>query len=220
MAVSETEERDIASSLSRHSTSMLSDATGGKGVLAPGLLRYAGAGTAAGRAITAQCAEGSLQAVFAALEHARPGDMLCTVGPGNSAYLGDILATNLVRHGLVGVVIDGFIRDREAISQMPLSCHARGLFPVNQRRLEPGSPMVAVIIGGITINPGDWVVADDDGVIVIPPDEVDQALDKAGTNTLVERRVKELLAEGVKVNDAVRRAVGEIQAQGRQGAPQ
>lgn len=194
---------------------MLSDANGGKGVVAPGLNRYAGAGTVAGRAISADCAEGSLQAVFAALEHARPGDMLCTVGPGNSAYLGDILASNLLRHGLVGAVIDGFIRDRAAIAAMPISFHARGLLPLNQRRQEPGSAMVPVVIGGIVIAPGDWVVADDDGVIVIPPQEVAAVLAKAQTAAQIEQRVKELLSQGARVNDAVRQASSEIQA--RQG---
>lgn len=216
--MSEPDDRHIAASLAEHSTSMLSDAAGGKGVVAPGLNRYAGAGTVAGRAISADCAEGSLQAVFAALEHARPGDMLCTVGPGNSAYLGDILASNLLRHGLVGAVIDGFIRDRAAIAAMPMSFHARGLFPLNQRRQEPGSAMVPVEIGGIVIAPGDWVVADDDGVIVIPPQEIAAVLAKAQTAAQIEQRVKELLSQGVRVNDAVRQASSEIQARQGEGA--
>lgn len=211
----ELDDRHIAASLAAHSTSMLSDAAGGKGVLAPGLNRYAGTGTGAGRAITADCAEGSLQAVFAALEQARPGDMLCTVGPGNSAYLGDILANNLLRHGVVGAVIDGFIRDRAAIAAMPMSFHARGLFPLNQRRQEPGSAMVAVTIAGVGIAPGDWVVADDDGVIVIPPQDIGAVLAKAQTAAQIEQRVKELLSQGVRVNDAVNQASSEIQA--RQG---
>lgn len=215
--MSEAEDREIAARLAEYSTSLLADATGGKGVLAPGLNRYSGAGTVAGRAITADCAEGSLQAVFAALEQVKPGNMLCTVGPGNSAYLGDILANNLMRLGLVGAVIDGYIRDAAAIAEMPMSFHARGLFPLNQRRQEPGSAMVAIGIGGVVINPGDWVVADDDGVIVIPPQDVGQAVAKAETAVRIERRVKQLLSEGVRVNEAVRQAVGEIQSQQGEG---
>jgi regulator of RNase E activity RraA len=204
------DDNDIARELSGLSTSILADARGGRGAVAPGLIRFSGKGTVAGRAVTADCAEGSLQAVFAALEQAGPGDMLCTVGPGNSAYLGDLLATNIMRRGLVGAVIDGYVRDRETISAMPLTFMARGLTPVNQRRQDPGSPMVPVTIGGIVIAPGDWVVADDDGVLVIAPGEVEAALAKAQVNARIEERIKELVERGAKVTDAVRQAVAEV----------
>lgn len=75
--------------------------------------------------------------------------------------------------------------------------------------------MVPVVIGGIVIAPGDWVVADDDGVIVIRPQEVAAVLAKAQTAAQIEQRVKELLSQGARVNDAVRQASSEIQA--RQG---
>lgn len=208
--MADTVDRDIAGKLAALSSSLLADATGGKGAVAPGLMRFSGTGTIAGRAITADCDEGSLQAVFAALEHAQPGNVLCTVGPGNSAYLGDLLATNLIRHGIVGAVIDGYIRDRQAISSMPVTFIAKGLTPVNQRRREPGRPMVPVAIGGVTIHPGDWVVADDDGVMVIAPGEVEATLAKAEENARVEERIMQLVVQGVKVTDAVPQAIAEI----------
>lgn len=206
----ETDDRDVASKLASLSTSILADARGGRGAVAPGLLRFSGTGTVAGRAVTADCDEGSLQAVFAALEHAKPGDILCTVGPGNSAYLGDLLAANLMRRELAGAVIDGFIRDRAVLSAMPITFIARGVTPVNQRRQEPGRPMVPVTIGGVIIHPGDWVVADDDGVLVIAPTEIDATLAKAEENARIEERIRELVKDGVKVTDAVRQAVAEI----------
>ena len=100
MTIKPNEDSRMAERLAALSTSMLADATGGAGVLAPGLERFSGSGTIAGRAITADCAEGSVQAIFAALEHAREGDMLVVRAPGRSAYLGDMLATNLMRLGL------------------------------------------------------------------------------------------------------------------------
>lgn len=212
MAMAEIGDDDIARKLSALSTSVLADATGGKGAVAPGLIRFSGTGTVAGRAVTADCDEGSLQAVFAALEHARPGNFLCTVGPGVSAYLGDLLATNIINRGLAGAVIDGFIRDRETISALPVTFVAKGLTPVNLRRQEPGRPMVPLTIGGVTIHPGDWVIVDDDGVMVIAPSDIEVALAKAQENARIEQRIMELVGTGVQITDAVRQAIAEVKA--------
>lgn len=198
----------ITRRLSSLSVSDLADATGGKGVVAPGLLRLSGAGTVAGRAVTADCAEGSLAAVWAAVEEAESGALLCVKGPGVSAYMGDLLAADLQNRGFAGAVIDGLVRDRSTLAKMPLSFFARGLTPVALRRPDPGRPMVPVEIGGVTINPGDWVVADDDGVVVIPSAEVDAVLGKADENARIEQLIMARVKAGAKIMDAVREVIG------------
>lgn len=204
----------IADQLAALSASIVADASGGKGAVAPGLIRFSGTGTIAGRAVTAACSEGSLQAIFAALEHAEAGAVLCVSGPGNSAYLGDLLASDLVKRGLAGAVIDGFIRDRATIAAMPISFFARGLTPVALRRQEPGSAMVPISIGGVTIEPGDWVVADDDGVVVIHPQGVEAVIAKAAEDARIEGRIMELVEAGAKITEAVRQALAEARAEG------
>ncbi|MGN6356698.1 MAG: RraA family protein [Novosphingobium sp.] len=195
--------------LSALSVAILSDARRGRDVIAPGLVRYAGSGTAAGRAVTADCEEGSLQAVFAALEHALPGDFLCIKGPGDTAYLGDLLAANLVRRNLRGAIVDGLIRDRDRVALMPLTIMARGLTPVNYRAKGNGRSMVPIVIGGVDVAPGDWIIADSDGVIVIPPAEAAQAISAAAENARVEARIADLMSQGVPVSEAVARALRE-----------
>jgi regulator of RNase E activity RraA len=214
MSVSGREDRSIADQLAALSASIVADATGGKGVVEPGLIRFSGTGTIAGRAMTAACSEGSLQAIFAALEHAEAGAVLCVSGPGNSAYLGDLLASDLAKRGLAGAVIDGLIRDRATIATMPVSFFARGLTPMALRRPEPGSPMVPISIGGVTIHPGDWIVADDDGVVVIVPQDVDGVIAKAAENAQIEVRIMELVEAGAKITEAVRQALAEARAEG------
>lgn len=199
----------VADQLASLSASTVADAMGGKGAVEPGLVRFTGTGTIAGRAVTAACAEGSLQAIFAALEHAGAGAILCVSGPGNSAYLGDLLASDLVKRGLAGAVIDGFVRDRATIATLPASFFARGLTPVAMRRQEPGSPMVPIMIGGVTIRPGDWIVADDDGVVVIDPADVAAVVAKAAENARIEARIMELVEGGAKVTEAVPQAIAE-----------
>lgn len=195
----------IARKLARLSASGVADALGGgRGVIAPGLRRFSGAGTVVGRAVTADCPEGSLQPVFEALDQAKPGDFLCTKAPGNSAYLGDLLAADIAGRGLVGGVIDGMIRDRAMIKTMAASFFARGLSPAALRRQEPGRSMVPIEIGGVVITPGDWLVADDDGVVVVAPAEVEEVLARAEQNSLIEDRIMARIRAGAKVRDAVR----------------
>lgn len=198
---------DAVNGLASLSSSIVADAAAGRGVIAPGLQRFAGKGTAAGRAVTAACAEGSLVAVFSALDAARPGDFLCISAPGASAYLGDLLAADLVRRDLAGIIVDGLIRDRAAIANLPITVLARGVTPVARRGREPGLSMIPVEIGGVTVHPGDWIVADDDGVVVVAPDDVEAIVATAQEHARIEERIMAHIAAGATIMEAVGREV-------------
>lgn len=200
--------QDIARRLSNLSVSGLSDAVRGEGVVSPGLRRFSGSGTVAGRAVTAECAEGALGAVFAALEHAQAGDVLCLTAPGHTSYMGDLLATHLSVRGIAAAIVDGNIRDAVTIADMPVSIFGRGLSPVALRRRDPGRPMVAIELGGVTVNPGDWVVADLDGAIIIRPEQVLAVLEKAEADAQVEERLMVRIKAGERPMDAVKAELG------------
>lgn len=199
---------DIARRLARLSSSIVADVRQGAGVVSPGLIRISGSGTVAGRAVTADCAEGSLQAVFRALDESRPGDVLCMTAPGRTAYMGDILATDLVARGLAGAVVDGLVRDRDGIAGMPLSIYARGVTPAVRRGKEPGRSMTPILLGEVTVNPGDWIVADGDGVVVVPSADIEVVLEKAEAEAQVEARIMERIKAGARVMDAVKAETG------------
>lgn len=184
--------------------SALANAAEGKGVVDPGLFRYSGTGTVAGPAVTADCDEGSLQAVWAAIDGAPPGAVLCIHGPGISAYMGDLLAEDLARRGFVAAVVDGYIRDRAALAAMEMSFFARGLYPLAHRKPGAGRPGAPIVIGGVTIHSGDWIVADDDGIIVIPPEDLDGVLETAMTNEAIEAGIRARVEAGARLPDAVR----------------
>lgn len=193
----------IAERLADIPASTIAEATGGRGVVAPGLIRFAGNGTLAGRAITAACDEGGLQAVFTALDASSSGDVLCYTAPGLTAYLGELLATDIASRGLVGVVVDGNIRDRAGIAKLPLTIFARGTNPYAKRGPGAGRAMIPIEIGGISINPGDWVIGDDDGVIVVPPSEIEAVIASAEASIRMEKRIMARIKAGEKVRDAV-----------------
>jgi regulator of RNase E activity RraA len=203
-----TDTQDITRRLSALSVSGLSDAARGAGVVSPGLRRFSGSGTVAGRAVTAECAEGALGAVFAALEHAQAGDVLCLTAPGHTSYMGDLLATHLGVRGIAAAIVDGNIRDAATIAGLPVSVFGRGLSPVALRRRDPGRPMVAIDLGGVTVQPGDWVVADLDGAIVIPPGQVLAVLGQAEEDARVEARLMVRIQAGERPMDAVKAELG------------
>jgi regulator of RNase E activity RraA len=199
---------DAVARLRSLSSSVIADATGGRGALRPGLIRLSGTGTVAGRAVTAECAEGSLRAVFPALDDAQSGDILCMTAPGDTAYMGDLLAHDITNRGLAGAVVDGLIRDRDAIAALAPSFYARGVTPVARRGQDPGRSQVPIEIGGVVVNPGDWIVGDGDGVVVIPSAQLDAVLAQAEDDLQTEARIMARVQSGASVMDAVTAELG------------
>lgn len=210
---------DTAERLRSLSASIVADATGGAGVVAGQMRRFSGTGTVAGRAVTAECADGSLMAVFGAVEHARPGDVLCMTAPGSTAYLGDLLATDLVNRGIVATVVDGLVRDTDTLATLSASFFARGATPAARRGDAPGRAMVPIEIGGVRVAPGDWIIADGDGVVVVPPERIEDVLAKAEEDARREERIMARIVAGEAVMDAVRAEIGSGTAQSDQASP-
>jgi regulator of RNase E activity RraA len=198
----------IQQRLAALSASAIADATGGRGVMRPGLLRYSGSGTVAGQVVTAASGEGSLLAAFPALDASQPGNVLCMTAPGGTSYLGGMLVQDIANRGLAAVVVDGLIRDSESLPEFPVSVFARGTSPIARRGDDPGRSMVAINMGGVTVRPGDWIVADGDGAVVVSPDDVEAVLAKAEEAERLEEQMLERIKAGASVMDAVRAVIG------------
>jgi regulator of RNase E activity RraA len=100
----------------------------------------------------------------------QPGTVLVVAGAAESttAVLGDLVAHELLRAGVVAVVTDGLIRDSRAVADLPLPVWARGTTPVASRKDGTGAVGGTVVLGDVTIADGDFVIADADGVVVWP----------------------------------------------------
>lgn len=133
---------------------------------------------AVGTALPVFTVAGDNKAVIAALDHIRPGDILVinALGYDGRAIVGDNLAQRFDVFGAVGAVVDGYVRDGAIIEKLGVPVFARGLTPAGPFKNGPGTIGEPVAIGGVVVSPGDIVVADDDGVIVIPPHRADEAL--------------------------------------------
>jgi regulator of RNase E activity RraA len=107
--------------------------------------------------------------IHKALSLAVPGDILVvnTQGAGNSGF-GELLATSAMKAGVRAVIIDGTVRDAEALQAMGLAVYARGLCPNGCNKDGPGEVGAIIACGGVAVRPGDVILADRDGVTVVP----------------------------------------------------
>lgn len=108
--------------------------------------------------------------VHAVMETIRPGDVLVITMPSPApvALMGELLATQALRHGAAGVLIDGAVRDTADLVELGLPIWARFVRATQASKDRAGALNVAVVVGGASINPGDIIVLDSDGAVAVP----------------------------------------------------
>jgi RraA family protein len=140
-----------------------------------------------GSALPIHTRAGDNLAIHRALDDAQPGDVLVINGQGDlsRALIGDLIGEIMVNKGVLGAVIDGAVRDAETLAAQGLVVFARAATPAGPYKNGPGLIGCPVAVGGVVVNPGDIVVADADGVVVVPrdraawaADQVDQVIEK------------------------------------------
>ncbi|MBE9404283.1 RraA family protein [Brachybacterium sp. p3-SID1565] len=136
--------------------------------------------------------EGDNLAIHAALDAARPGDVLVINANAeiNRSVFGDILAEICLHKGVTGVVIDGAVRDVDTIDQLGLPVFARGISPAGPAKHGPGAVGYPVACGNVVCNPGDIVVGDTDGVIVLPARSLDTVLEAVDAQEATEEAIR------------------------------
>ena len=153
--------------------------------------------TMAGTAVTARSRGGDNLTYLRALEFCRPGDVLVIDAGGdlNNAVVGGILSFYAAHIGVLGVVIDGAIRDVAEVRAREFPVYARGVTHRGPYKDGPGEINVPVSIAGMVVNPGDIVVGDDDGVVFIAPAEAKAVADAARKKALAEAATLESIAQ-------------------------
>ncbi|MGD9988583.1 RraA family protein [Pseudonocardia sp.] len=105
--------------------------------------------------------------LLVAIREAPAGSVLVVATEGGTrAVSGELFATEAKRRGLAGIVVDGYCRDRAGIAEVGVPVYARGTTPMAGTTVHPGRHGEPVVIGGVTVAPGDLVVGDDDGLVV------------------------------------------------------
>lgn len=161
---------EVLEAFSRFQVANIGDAMERLGFADGGISAIWSGARAVGAALPVLTVAGDNRAVIDALDHIRPGDILVinAFGFDGRAIMGDNLAQRFDVLGATGAVVDGYVRDRVIIERLGFPVFARGLTPAGPFKNGPGTIGEPVAIGGVVVNPGDIVAADEDGVIFVP----------------------------------------------------
>ncbi|MFO1270743.1 MAG: RraA family protein [Rubrivivax sp.] len=180
----------IVEQAARFPSSILADVAGRRGALHGRIAPLAPSMRFAGPALTVEVRPGDNLMIHAALAVAKPGDVILVDGKGDlsSALMGEIMSQQAVALGVAAVVIDGAVRDAEAIRALGFPMYAAGLNPNGPTKNIAGRLNHPISIGGVTVRPGDLVVGDGDGVTVIEREKAAAMLPLAAEKVAAETR--------------------------------
>lgn len=180
-------------------TTAISDATGGHTNVAADIKPLADHFKIAGRAITVRLPDGENGAVLQAIRAAQPGDILVIDAKGNTnrAVAGDFVISLAKGIGVQGFVVDGVIRDIAAIRELDFPVFSLGTTVAAGNKHGGGKVNVPVSIGGVPVQPGDYIIGDVDGVIVVPQADAEAIAEGAEAKVVKDEvREQEALANG------------------------
>ena len=158
-----------------------------------------------GVAVTCQCGPADNLALFAALAVAQRGDILVAATDGFTAtsVTGDLLVGMAKNRGIRGLVTDGLVRDLAGILAVGLPVYCTGITANSPVRNGPGTVGLPVVLGGVSVSSGDLVIGDNDGIVIVPRDQIGMVLSKLPDIRTAEAALEAKVEGGLEVPDFI-----------------
>jgi 4-hydroxy-4-methyl-2-oxoglutarate aldolase len=189
---------DLLKQLSSFSTATICEALGNKGNLPSGIKPIDANMKVCGPAYTVQTMPRDNVLLHRAYAYAKTGDVLIANCSGfyEAGYWGDLMSLGAKTKGINGLVIDACVRDADDIEAMGFPVFSRGLCIRGTSNHGDGTLNEPIIIGDVLINPGDIIVGDRDGVVVVPFNKIEEVIERATAREAKEERTREELRKG------------------------
>ncbi|MFF0644962.1 4-carboxy-4-hydroxy-2-oxoadipate aldolase/oxaloacetate decarboxylase [Streptomyces tendae] len=184
--------------LAAYGVATVSEAMGRTGLLGPGIRPVQQGVRLAGTAVTVLSWPGDNLMIHAAVEQCGEGDVLVvtTTSPSTDGLFGELFATALQRRGVRGIVINTGIRDTQELREMGFAAWSRAVSAQGTVKATGGSVNVPIAVDGQVIRPGDVIVADDDGVVVVPRERARQVAEASEAREQKEAATRAAFVEG------------------------
>lgn len=196
-------------------TGYVADVQGRRGALDCGIKPMFDFPSFAGPAVTVKTVPDDNLAPYAALDVLKAGDVIVITTSywTGSSVIGDLIAGMFRNIGVIGIVIDGAVRDLAGLCEVGVPVYARGVTANAPQKNGPGSVGLDISISGVIIRPGDLIVCDRDGVVVLPQEKIPQALDGITSVREKEHKTESSIAAGMTMPDWVKEILASNRVQ-------